>query len=81
MPVMPVGRVGQAGEHQMDDVLGQIVLAGGDEDLGAGDLVAAVAGGLGAGADQAEIGAALRLGQAHRAAPAARRRASADSAP
>jgi hypothetical protein len=31
---------------------------------------AAVGAGLGARADQAEIGAALRLGQAHRAAPA-----------
>ena len=30
-------RVGQAREHQVDDVLGQVVLAGGDEDLGAGD--------------------------------------------
>ena len=26
-------RVGQARQHQVDDVLGQVVLAGGDEDL------------------------------------------------
>jgi hypothetical protein len=30
-------RVGQLGQHQVDDVLGEVVLAGGDEDLGAGD--------------------------------------------
>ena len=36
-------RIGQAGQHQMDDVLGQVMLAGGDEDLRAGDVVAAVA--------------------------------------
>ena len=65
------GRVGQPREHEMHDVLGQVVLAGGDEDLGAGDPVAAVRRRLGAGADQAEIGAALRLGEAHRAGPAA----------
>src|ERR1019366_9152443 len=29
-------------QHQMDDVVSEIVLAGGDEDLGPGDLVAAV---------------------------------------
>ena len=36
------GRAFDARQHQVDDVLGQVVLAGGDEDLGAGDLVAAV---------------------------------------
>ena len=37
------GRVGQAGQHQVDDVVGEIVLAIGDEDLLAGDPVGAVA--------------------------------------
>jgi hypothetical protein len=32
-------RIGQAGQHQMDDVLRHVVLAGRDEDLAAGDLV------------------------------------------
>ena len=63
------GRVGQFGEHEVEDVVGEVLLAAGDEDFRAGDAVAAVAGRLGAGADEAEIGAALRLGQAHRAGP------------
>ena len=55
----------------MDDVFGEVVLAGRDEDLGAGDGMAAVGLRLGAGADQAEVGAALGLGQAHGARPGA----------
>jgi hypothetical protein len=48
----------------MDDVLGQIVLAIGDEDLGAGDGIAAVVAAFGAGAfSRAQVGARLRLGQ------------------
>ena len=43
MPLVPCGRALDAGEHQMDDVLGEVVLAGRDEDLGAGDRVGAVA--------------------------------------
>ena len=35
-------RAFDARQHEMDDVLGEVVLAGRDEDLGAGDLVAAV---------------------------------------
>ena len=34
--------VGQAGQYDVDDVLGHVVLASGDEDLGTGDLVAAI---------------------------------------
>ena len=56
----------------MDDVLGEIVLAGGDEDLGARDLVAAVGLLDGLGAQQTEIGAALRLGEVHGAGPLSR---------
>jgi hypothetical protein len=37
MPLMPFRRAFDAGEHEMDDVLGQVVFAGGDEDLLAGD--------------------------------------------
>ena len=55
----------------MDDVFGEIVLAGGDEDLGARYLVAAVGLLDGLGAQQAEIGAALRLGEVHGAGPLA----------
>jgi hypothetical protein len=56
----------------MDDVVGQVMLAGRDEDLGAGDLVAAVGLLDRLGAHQAEIGAALRLGEVHGAGPFAR---------
>ena len=60
-----------AGQHQVDDILGEIVLAGGDEDLRAGDLVAAVGLRHRAAAGQSEIGTALRLGEVHRAGPLA----------
>ena len=36
MPLVPAGAL-DARQHQMEDVLGEIVLAGGDEDLVAGD--------------------------------------------
>ena len=53
----------------MHDVLGEVVVAAGDEDLGAADGVAAVGvlarGRLGA----ADVAPGLRLGEAHRAAP------------
>ena len=65
-------RVRQLGQHQVDDVGNEVVLAGGDEDLGAGDRVLAVGDGLGTGLEQAEVGAAVRFGQAHGAGPAAR---------
>ncbi|MNO86140.1 Urease operon transcriptional activator [compost metagenome] len=47
------------------------MLTAGDEDLGAADAVAAIRLRLGAGADDAEVGAGVRLGQAHGAGPAA----------
>ena len=37
------GRIGQARQHEVDDVVGEVVLAIGDEDLLAGDAVGAVA--------------------------------------
>ena len=62
-------RVRQLGQDQVDDVLGQVVLAGRDEYLGAVEPVAAVAVRRGLGAQQAKIGAAVRFGQAHGAGP------------
>ena len=64
------GRVRQLRQHQVDDVVGEVVLAGGDEDLGAGDRIAAVFVRLRLRLQQPEVGAAMRLGQAHRAGPA-----------
>lgn len=65
-------RIRQAGEHQVHDVLGEIMFAGADENLVAGDLVRALGRAghrLGLGAQQAQVGAAVGLGQAHRAGP------------
>ncbi len=65
-------RIRQARQHQMHDVGGHVVLAGRDENLAAGDLVGAVGLRFGLGAQQAQVGAAMRLGQAHGAGPFAR---------
>ncbi|MPM82997.1 hypothetical protein SDC9_130060 [bioreactor metagenome] len=65
------GRIGQTRQHQVHDVAGEVMLAGRDEDLVAGDLVAAVRQRLGLGAQQAQVGAAMGLGQAHGAGPLA----------
>ena len=62
-------RVGQPRQHEMDDVVGEIVLAVGDEDLLAGDAIAAVGCALGLGAQRADVGAGLRLGELHGAHP------------
>ena len=43
------GRILQAGQHQMHDVVGEVVLAVGDVDLRPGDPIAAVAVGFGRG--------------------------------
>src|SRR5690606_18577133 len=70
-----VGRAGQACEDEMNDVLGQIVLAEGDEDLLPGDPV--LAGVLSVldrrrgRAHRAEVAARLWLGEVHRARPLA----------
>ncbi|EWS63487.1 hypothetical protein Y695_03282 [Hydrogenophaga sp. T4] len=64
-----LGRSGHAGEHEVHDVLGHVVLTVGDEDLGAKDLVGAVGLRLGAAAHGGQIGAGLRLGQVHGAGP------------
>ena len=62
----------QAGQYDVDDVVGHVVLAGRDEDLGTGDFVGAVSLRLGLGAQHAQVGAAVWLGQAHGAGPFAR---------
>ena len=70
-PLGPGRRVGQPRQHQVDDVLRQVVLAAGDEDLAAGDAQAAVGLRHGARAHQAQVAAGMRLGQAHRRQPLA----------
>ena len=57
----------------MDDVVGQIVLAGRDENLLSGNRVGAVALRDRLRLDEPEIGAAVRFGQVHRAGPFADR--------
>ena len=61
--------IGQPREHEMDDVVGEVVLAVGDEDFLALEAIGAVAGALGARAQCADVGAGLRLGQMHRSGP------------
>jgi len=52
------GRVGQPREHEMDDVVGKIVLAVGDEDLLAEDAIAAVRARARRATSRHEVGAA-----------------------
>ena len=61
-------RIGQAREHEMNDVFGKIVLAKADPNLGARELPV-IAMHFRLRRAQPEIRAALRFGQAHRAAP------------
>src|SRR5262249_40325994 len=68
----PRKRIRRAREHEMDDVVGVVVLAVRDEDLLAEELVRAVALRHGAGAYRGQIRPGLRLGQVHRAGPRAR---------
>ena len=62
-----------AGQDEMDDVLGHVVLAGRDEDLLPMQGVAAVLLGNGARPDQTEVRAAVRFGEVHGSGPAAGR--------
>jgi len=64
-------RIGQARQHQVDDVLAHVLVAARDEDLAAVQAVAAIAPGPGLAAQQAQVGAGLGLGQAHGGQPAA----------
>ncbi len=68
-PLGAFGRAFDARQHQMDDIRRKIVLAGRDENFCAGDFVAAVRLRRRARSHETEIGAALRLGQIHRAGP------------
>ncbi len=72
MPLVPSGAPSIRASTRWTMFSVEIVLARGDEDLGAGDGVAAVGVGRGPGAEQPEVGAALRLGQVHGAGPLAR---------
>ena len=65
----PGRRIRQARQDQVDDVLGDVMVAPGDEDLLAADRVGAVIIRHGLGLQCADIGAGLRLGQVHRAGP------------
>jgi hypothetical protein len=64
-----VRRPGDLGEHQVDNVLGQVMLTRGDEDLRTGKLVAAVFLRVGASLQQSQVRAAMRLGQVHGTGP------------
>ena len=68
-PLGAGGRVRQARQHEMHDVVGHVVLAIGDEDLRPLDAIGAVGLLFGAGAQRADVGAGLRLGELHRAGP------------
>ena len=65
MPLTPGPPPGDLREHQVDDVLGHLVVAAGDPHLGAGDGVAAVLARLGLRADVGERGAGVGLREAH----------------
>ena len=68
-PLDALGRVRRAREHQVNDVVGVVVLAVGDEDLLAEDPVGAVALRHRARAHRRQVRAGLRLGEVHRAGP------------
>ena len=65
------GRIRRAREHEMDDVLGVVLLAVGDEDFLALKLVGAITLRNRPGAYRGQVRARLRLGQVHRAGPRA----------
>ena len=64
------GRALDPREHQVDDVLGQIMFARGNENLLPGDGIGAVRARDRFRGEKPQIRAALRLGQIHRAGPA-----------
>jgi hypothetical protein len=64
-------RVGQAGEHQVDDVVGKVVLAERDVDFLPLDQESAVTGRIGPRLERAHVGSGLRLGEVHRPGPLA----------
>ena len=62
-------RIGQFGQHQVNDVLGQIMLTTGNKDLGTGHRVAAIGLRHRLGTNDPQIGTTVRLGQTHGARP------------
>jgi len=65
----PGRRIRQFGQHQMDDVFRQVVLAAGDEDFGPADLVRTICLRLGLGANNPQVRTGMGLGQAHGTGP------------
>ncbi|KPX00242.1 Uncharacterized protein ALO79_00245 [Pseudomonas syringae pv. castaneae] len=61
--------VRQARQHDVDDVIGHVVFASGNENLGAGNLVGPVSLRFSPGAQHAQVSAAVGFGQAHGAGP------------
>src|SRR5690606_407841 len=61
--------IGQARQHQMHDIVSQVMLAIGDENLLAEDAVAAVIGAFRTGAKYTKIRTGVWLGQVHSAHP------------
>ena len=65
------GRIGQASQHQVNNVGCQVVLARTDENLLTCEAVSAIGLRLGLGAQHTQISAAVGFGQAHGASPLA----------
>ena len=65
----PFGCARQTGQHQMNDVVGVIVFALGNEDLGAGNGIAAIGLRFRLGLHQAHVAAGMGLGQTHGTGP------------
>ena len=61
--------IGEPCQHEMDDVLGQVLITPGDEDLGAEQPVGAIVLGNCLGAKRTEVGAGVGLGEIHGAGP------------
>ena len=59
------GCPGQSSQHQMQDVLGQVMFASGNEQLAAAQPITAVVLRFGAAAQQADVAAGLGFGQTH----------------
>ena len=57
------------GQDRVNDVLGQVMVAGGNEAFGTGDGVSAVGVLFGCGLEDTHVGTRARLGQAHGAGP------------
>ena len=66
-PLGALGRIRQLRQHQVDDVLRHVVLAPGNENLGARYTEGAIAIRLGLGADNPQIRARMRFRQVHSA--------------